>query len=95
MLEDEVMSRRRASKYLAQDGQGAVARAEEQRAAAVEHHLVAVTGELPEGYKVRRIPKFNELLSSTKMNVTYAIYVLSSQYSPDSTPGRSCNRSRL
>lgn len=95
MLAEEVESRRRASRYLTKDGQPVTARAEEDQAAAIERHLMGVTGKLPAGYKVQKLPKFGEILSVTRINMTYAIYVLTSQYSHGTTWALSTYRTGL
>ena len=79
-MAEEVQSRTRAAKHLSSDGHTALAAKNLQIAQQLESHRQGVARAMPEGFSQQPLPKFDALLTKTNTSISYAIYVVGSQY---------------
>ena len=79
-MAEEVQSRTRAAKHLSSDGYTAVAAENLQIAQQLDSHRQDVVRAMPAGFSQQPLPKFDALLSKTNTSISYAIYVIGSQY---------------
>jgi hypothetical protein len=79
-IAEEVQSRTRAAKRLSSDGHTDLAAENLQVAQELESHRQDVVRLLPAGISQQPLPKFDALLTKTNTSISYAIYMIGSQY---------------
>lgn len=79
LIDEEIRSRSRAAKH--QESRSVeTAEVERRIAEHLSNYRNKILACMPEGYKVRALPNFEDLLAATKADTPYSTYIVGSQY---------------